>query len=94
MSRRTLLNRLVIIAVDENEATVASPYSALSCIKALPRGERRWDADRGLWVVVPEAVDRLVRGLCVFGFEVDVWRDKAYVTHKPLRKRRTFGDAA
>ena len=93
MTWRRLLDKLVIIDVDEAEATVASPYAALGCIKALPRDERRWDADRELWIVVPEAVDRLVRGLTVFGFEVDVWRDDLYRTFKPVSRSR-YGGAA
>lgn len=92
MTRR-LLDRLVVIVANETEATVASPYAALACIKALPRDERRWDAARRLWVVVPEAVDRLVRGLTVFGFEVDVWRGGEYATYKPV-SRRSYGGAA
>jgi hypothetical protein len=91
---RRLLDRLVVIVVDETEATVASPYAALGCIKALPRDERRWDADRGLWVVAPEAIDRLVQGLCVFGFECDIWRGGEYVTRKPLSTRSRYGGAA
>ncbi len=68
-----LTRRLVVVNLDEDEPTVIAPYRARSVIKALWPRLRRWDAERGCWVVGRGGISVLTDDLRAAGFEVDVW---------------------
>lgn len=79
---RPRLRDLVVADISGDEARIVGGYGTRLIIKALPKYARRWDPDRGAWIVRAEFVDRLVRALVNDGFEVDVYCGDQVVTHK------------
>jgi hypothetical protein len=71
--RSRLRDRLAIIDCREHETRLFAPYPALPVIKGLPRRDRRWDAERMLWVISLRCVGELIRSLNAAGFEVDTF---------------------
>lgn len=70
---RALVGRLTVIDLDADEPTVNSPYAARDLIKAIWPRLRRWDPQRGVWIVGRGAIHSLIKDLRAAGFEVDVW---------------------
>lgn len=72
MTRR-ILDTLAVVDLDGPEPTVAAPYSARPIIKALYWPLRRWDPQRGVWVVKDAGIRSLITALRAHGYEVDLW---------------------
>jgi hypothetical protein len=70
---RHVLDALAVVDLDAPEPTVAAPYSARPVIKALYWPLRRWDAQRGVWVVKAAGIRTLIAALRDAGYNVDVW---------------------
>ena len=68
-----LSGQLAIIDCREHETRLFTPYAALPVVKELPRCDRRWDADRHLWVIPLCCIGGLIRSLNAAGFEVDTF---------------------
>jgi hypothetical protein len=88
--RSRLSDRLAIIDCREHETRLFTTYAALPVVKALPPCDRRWDAERRLWVIPLRCVGGLIRSLNAAGFEVDTFVGEVRQTYPATE----YGQAA
>lgn len=87
MTTSRVIKDLAVIDLDAEQPTVAVDYSARPIIKAVWPRLRRWDPDRGVWVVGRGAIHSLIRELRAHGYTVDLWQAGQMRTLKPTGTR-------